>query len=96
MAFFNHLAKSRARASSASLKLTREVNPFAVQVIKEIGIDISNSNQKPKQLALYLLLLVKFDYIITTGCINACLVTSKEKTIKWNIQDLKGVENLES
>lgn len=87
-ALFNQLAKGRARASSAGIKLAREVNPIAVQVMKEIGINISC--QKPKPLTFDM--SGKFDYIVTMGCIDACPITPKEKTIEWDIEDPKGKE----
>ncbi len=46
---------------SAGTYPASEVNPFAIEVMKEIGIDISN--QKPKNVNMFL--NESFDYVIT-------------------------------
>ena len=45
-AFFNDLAKGRARAISAGTLPSDQVNPVVVEAMREVGIDISNN--KPK------------------------------------------------
>ena len=47
-AFFNHLAQGRAQASSAGTQPARALDPNAVAVMAELGIDISG--QAPKAL----------------------------------------------
>ena len=47
-----HLAGERFEALSAGLEPNDEVHPLAIQVMKEIGIDISS--QQPKAVELYL------------------------------------------
>jgi len=47
-----HLAGERFEALSAGLEPGNEIHPLAIQVMKEIGIDISS--QKPKSVELYL------------------------------------------
>jgi protein-tyrosine-phosphatase len=82
-AIFNSLAKN-AVAESAGIKPASKVDERAIEVMKEIGIDISN--KKPKLLSRD----KEYDIIVTMGCMNGCPVTPKEKTIEWNIPDPKG------
>jgi len=63
-AFFNRLAKGRARAISAGTKPGEKVNPVVVQAMKEVGIDISGN--KPKMLTFEM--IEKADRMITMGC----------------------------
>ena len=54
--------------------------------MKEKGIDLANK----KPVSFNLLLNENFDFIITMGCKDACPITPKWKTIKWDIEDPKG------
>lgn len=82
-AIFNSMAKN-AKAESAGIKPASKVDEKAIEVMKEIGIDISN--KKPKMLAGK----EEFDIIVTMGCIDGYPPTPKEKTVEWNIPDPKG------
>ncbi len=79
---------AKATANSAGTSLARFVNPKAIEVMNEIGIDISN--QKPKKIEPQM--NQEYDYIVTMGCIDGCPLTPREKTIEWNIPDPKGKE----
>ena len=83
-AFFNSMAGGG--AESAGISPAEEVDKGAIEVMKEIGIDISG--KKPKVLMPEM--NEKFDFIVTMGCIGGCPVTPREKTIEWNIEDPKG------
>lgn len=85
-AFFNHHAGrmgSKHLASSAGTHPLREVNPQAIHVMHEIGIDISRCIPKeiPKNA------FQDFDLFITMGCVQGCPVTPRERTVDWNIDD---------
>lgn len=41
-AFFNQLAKEKAQAISVGTKPSKDVNPNAVAVMREVRVDISN------------------------------------------------------
>ena len=86
-AFFNHLAKGKARALSAGTEPAGAVDPNAVAVMKEVGIDISRN--KPKKLTLEM--LDKADKVITMGCgvAQSCPATFTE-TEDWELEDPKG------
>ncbi len=50
--FLKHYAGGRFEVHSAGIEPKSEVHPLAVQVMNEIGLDISQ--QKPKRLVVYL------------------------------------------
>jgi arsenate reductase (thioredoxin) len=87
--FFNKFTKN-AVADSAGTQPSENVNPVAVKVMNEVGVDIKNN--KPKQLTSEM--NNKFDFIVTMGCMDGCPITPKNKTIEWNIEDPKG-KNIE-
>jgi len=81
---FNHLTKGRHKAFSAGISLAKEINPLAVEVMREIGVDISG--QKPKMLDHKL--AKEVDKVISMGCINGCPVIKIDED--WQIEDPKG------
>jgi len=86
-AFYNVLSK-KGRASSAGTIPKDAVNPNAVQVMKEVGVDISK--QKPKLLKMEM--IEKADKIITMGCAaeEVCPAIFLEKTEDWALEDPEG------
>ncbi len=85
-ALFNDMAKGKGIADSAGTKPAAKVNPDAVKVMKEIGIDIGEN--KPKLLTNGM--FKEYDIFVTMGCIKGCPITPKEKTVEWDIEDPKG------
>jgi protein-tyrosine-phosphatase len=63
-AFFNTLAKNKGIADSAGTKPAMQINPNVIQVMQEVGIDVSR--EIPKLLTLEL--VEQFDRMITMGC----------------------------
>jgi protein-tyrosine-phosphatase len=86
-AFFNHLAKGKARAMSAGTNPASIIDPTVVQVMKEVDIDISSN--RPKKLTLEI--LNQADKVITMGCgaENVCPASFVE-TEDWGLEDPKG------
>ena len=88
---FNQLAPRNYYAKSAGTQPADRVSSKAIEVMKEIGIDISNA--KPKLITPE---MVKEAYkIITMGCINesscpAFLIKDKSKLKDWDIEDPRG------
>ncbi|MCM8756648.1 MAG: arsenate reductase ArsC [Candidatus Omnitrophica bacterium] len=71
---------------SAGSKPALQVDPKAIEVMKEKGIDISL--QSPKS---FKDLPVKdFDYVITLGCKEICPFLPANEHIEWKIDDPKG------
>ena len=83
--FFNSFTKD-AMADNAGTQPLEHVDPVAVKVMNEVGVDIGNN--KPKQLTFEM--NNEFDFVVTMGCIDGCPITPKNKTIEWEIKDPKG------
>lgn len=84
--FLRHIAGEGVDVYSAGIRKGAEVNPLAVEVMKEIGIDISQ--QYPKKVQRFL--REDFDYVITTcdQAQEACpYFPKKTKFVHWNIDD---------
>ncbi|MDO8553449.1 MAG: arsenate reductase ArsC [Candidatus Micrarchaeota archaeon] len=68
---------------SAGTEPAKTIKPFAIEVMKERGIDISK--QTPKVLTLS---MAQSAYkIYTMGCIETCPLTPPEKTEDWELED---------
>ena len=83
--FLRHLGGDRFEVFSAGIKPT-EVNPLAIKVMAEVGIDISSHRSK----SAMEFIRQQFDYVITV-CDNAkqtCPVfPGKYKKIHWDLED---------
>lgn len=79
--FFNDIFEPYSAGSRPSGK----INPYAIMVMEELGIDITLQQSKgfdalPKE---------KFDCAVTLGCGDTCPFVSAEKHIHWDIPDPK-------
>ncbi len=85
--FFRKYAPEGYETLSAGTKPISQINPLAVQVMKEIGIDISK--QKPKDLSEDM--MRNSDKIINMGCMdrNFCPTLFIPKVIDWGIENPK-------
>jgi protein-tyrosine-phosphatase len=86
--FFKKYAPEGFVPASAGTKPISLINPLAIQVMNEIGIDISK--QKPKDLSEDM--MRNSDKIINMGCMdnNFCPTLFIPKVIDWGIEDPKG------
>src|SRR3990170_1226268 len=85
-AFFNLLAKGKARAISAGTQPADKVNPVVAEAMREVGIDISS--HKPKSLTLEM--MEKADRVITMGCgAEAVCPAALAETEDWALDDPK-------
>ncbi len=85
--FYNSLSNSEDVAISAGANPAKEVNPNAITVMKEVGVDISS--YRPKFLSDEL--IADADRIFTMGCYDACPANlPREKTVDWQIEDPSG------
>ncbi|HEX7365076.1 MAG TPA: arsenate reductase ArsC [Dehalococcoidia bacterium] len=86
-AFFNHMVGGKAKASSAGINPANIIDPKVVQIMKEVGLDISSN--RPKKLTAEM--LNQADKVITMGCgaEKACPATFTE-TEDWELEDPKG------
>ena len=85
-AFFNRVSK-KARAESAGTKPASTVNPLAVQVMKEVSINIREA--KPKMLTFQM--MDSAERVITMGCMasDVCPATMAP-TEDWGIENPAG------
>jgi len=83
--FARDLGKGVIEAYSAGSRPSGKVNPEAVRVMQEAGIDISSQQSK----GFDQLPVKEFDYVITLGCQDACPFVPAREHIDWNIEDPK-------
>lgn len=85
--FFKKYAKGF-NVQSAGTKPVSQINPIAVQVMNEVGVDISN--QKSKELTKEM--IRNSDLIVNMGCMDKgfCPSIFLPKVIEWNLGDPKG------
>lgn len=86
--FFRKFALPEFLPLSAGTKPINEINPIVVQVMKEIGIDITK--QKPKILSDDM--IKTSTKVVNMGCMNkeSCPALFVNDIIDWNIPDPKG------
>ena len=80
------LAADTLDAASAGSKPSGRVDPLAIQVMAEIGYDLSTHRSK----SLGEVSRGKFDYVITMGCGDECPFIPAEFHEDWDIPDPKG------
>jgi protein-tyrosine-phosphatase len=84
--FARHLGQVVLEAYSAGSKPSGKINPLAVEVMREAGMDIHNQRSK----GFNELAVKKFDYTVTLGCQDICPFVPADKHIEWDIEDPKG------
>jgi protein-tyrosine-phosphatase len=85
--FFRKYAPDGYEPISAGTKPTSRINPLAIQVMKELGIDISK--QRPKDITEDM--MRNSNKIIHMGCMvnNFCPTLFIPRLIDWGIEDPK-------
>jgi protein-tyrosine-phosphatase len=85
--FFKKYAPKEYEAISAGTMPVSEINPFAVQAMREVGIDIST--QKSKEITEDM--IRNSSKIVNMGCIDkqSCPTLFLQNLIDWNIEDPK-------
>jgi arsenate reductase (thioredoxin) len=86
--FFRKYAPRGYATLSAGTKPVPEINPLAVQVMKELGIDISK--QRSKDLTEDM--IRNANTVVNMGCMdnNFCPTVYIPKVIDWGLEDPKG------
>jgi arsenate reductase len=87
-ALFEQAANGRHRALSAGSQADPDghVHPEVVQVMRELGIDLSD--RRPQQLTREL--AEQADVVVTMGCGDACPYIPGKRYIDWDLPDPKG------
>ena len=85
-AFFNQVAKGKARTISAGTEPAAAVDSTVVEAMREVGIDISGNRPK----ALTEEMLDEADRVITMGCgVEGTCPASMVETEDWGLEDPK-------
>ena len=84
--FLNHLAGDRIEVRSAGSVPGNQVNPAAVEAMREVGVDIAA--QTPKLLTTEA--VQASDYVITMGCGDACPIFPGKTYLDWQLDDPAG------
>lgn len=84
--FLTHLAGDRIEVRSAGSTPAGQVNPVAVEAMKEVGIDIAA--QTPKLLTADA--VKASDVCVTMGCGDTCPVFPGKRYLDWELDDPAG------
>ena len=84
--FARNFGEGIIEAYSAGSRPLGNINPEAIRVMQELGIDILSQRSK----GFDQLPVKEFDYVITLGCQDACPFVPAKQHIDWNIADPKG------
>jgi arsenate reductase len=87
-ALFERAAKGHHHALSAGSEADPDgrVHPEVVQVMRELGIDLSD--RRPQRLSVEL--AEQADVVVTMGCGDACPFIPGKRYIDWELADPKG------
>ena len=86
-ALLNHYAEGRVDVRSAGSTPADEINPAVVEVMTEVGIDLSK--ELPKRLTDDA--VREADVVITMGCGDACAIYPGKRYLDWDLPDPAGM-----
>lgn len=86
--FLHNFAKELVEVRSAGSAPKDSINPVAVAVMAELGIDIANN--QPKVLTVEA--VKESDVVITMGCGDACPIFPGKRYEDWELEDPAGKE----
>jgi len=82
-AWFEQLAGDRARVSSRGSEPSHELNPVAVEAMREVGIDLAG--RSPRRWTDDEIRAV--DVVVTMGCGDSCPLYPGVRYIDWPVED---------
>jgi arsenate reductase (thioredoxin) len=85
-ALFERAAGGRHRALSAGTTPAERVHPEVVEVMREVGIDVSG--RTPVKLTREL--AEQADVVVTMGCGDECPYVPGTRYVDWELEDPKG------
>jgi len=85
-ALFERASDGRHHALSAGTTPGERVHPEVVEVMRELGIDLSD--RRPQLLTREL--AEEADVVVTMGCGDACPYISGKRSIDWELSDPSG------
>jgi arsenate reductase len=86
-ALLDHHAKGRVVVRSAGSTPAAEINPAVVEVMREVGLDLSKEFPKPLSTEA----VEAADVVITMGCGDACPVFPGKRYLDWTLPDPAGL-----
>ena len=86
-ALFERASEGRHEAESAGTEPAERVHPEVIEVMREIGVDLSG--RTPQKLSDELAEWA--DVIVTMGCGDACPYIPGKRYIDWDLPDPKGL-----
>ena len=86
--FFRKIAPDAYQGISAGTKPVSEINPLAIQAMKEVDIDISDNKSKLVTNEM----IEESDSVVNMGCMNkeSCPALFVEEIDDWDVEDPKG------
>ena len=87
LGWFTHLAGDRATAWSGGSEPAAAVNPVAVEVMREVGIDIAEAAPRRWSDAV----VQAADVVVTMGCGDACPIFPGKRYEDWDLEDPAGL-----
>jgi arsenate reductase (thioredoxin) len=87
--FAKDLGRGRVTVHSAGSRPSVQVDPRAVQFMREKGIDLTAQRSK----GLDDLPSVRWDYLVTMGCGDACPHLPARNRLDWDLTDPKRLED---
>jgi arsenate reductase len=85
-ALLDHHAAGRVRVTSAGSAPADQVNPAVVEVMREVGLDLTK--EFPKRLTTDAVRAA--DIVVTMGCGDACPVFPGKRYLDWQLDDPAG------
>jgi protein-tyrosine-phosphatase len=85
-ALLDHLSGGRVLVRSAGSAPANEINPVVVDVMAEIGLDLTKEFPKP----LTTDAVEASDVVVTMGCGDACPVFPGKRYLDWQLDDPAG------
>ena len=85
-ALFERAAAGRHRALSAGTTPGERVHPEVVEVMRELGVDLSDRTPQ----ALTTELAERADVVVTMGCGDECPYIPGKRYLDWDLTDPKG------
>ena len=85
-ALFDRAAAGRHQALSAGTRPAQRVHPEVVEVMGELGIDLSDRTPQ----ALTSELAARADVVVTMGCGDECPYIPGRRYLDWELEDPKG------
>ena len=87
-AFARMYGAGRVEAYSAGSRPSGQVNPKAINAMKELGYDLSRHSSK----SLSEIPDIEYDFVATMGCGDECPFVRTKEREEWDIPDPKDME----